>query len=129
MIVKIVWIVLLLVTSAVLLMGLPLNENPELLSYSSSRSDNGYDFSYSIDGQSRDEHAMIILQKDGDKEVEFLEIRGSYSFVGDDNHYYIVNYVSGIDGYRANLTISTLPDEETPKVPYIAPLVLKSLVG
>lgn len=71
---------------------------------------------------------MIVLKKDGDQNVEVLEIRGSYSFIGDDNRHYTVEYVSGIDGYRANQTVTSVAEKLPPSLA-IDPNTLKSLVG
>ncbi|XP_059613697.1 larval cuticle protein 65Ag1-like [Phlebotomus argentipes] len=122
--------VFLLLSVNVVALALPLNYYaPDLLTYSSSRNANGYDFSYStIDGQSRDEHGEILPLKDGENEIEVLEVRGSYSFTGDDNRIYTVNYVAGINGYHANTTITdAIPHEKV--TAFVAPIVLKSLVG
>ncbi|XP_059612613.1 uncharacterized protein LOC132259085 [Phlebotomus argentipes] len=93
---------------------------------SSVRSDNGYQFSYSTDDQSRDEHAVIVVHSDGGKAVEIFDVSGTYSFIGDDNRRYTVEYTAGINGYRANLVIS---DVTPPPVYHIDPNALKSLVG
>ncbi|XP_059612614.1 larval cuticle protein 65Ag1-like [Phlebotomus argentipes] len=125
MIVKLIFLMFMV---ALMAAGFPL-DSPQLLTYSSTRSDNGYQFSYSTDDQSRDEHAVVLLQKDGDKELEIFDVTGSYSFIGDDNRRYTVNYVAGVDGYRANMTISDLPAAGPPPILQIDPNALKSLVG
>ncbi|GAB0089973.1 hypothetical protein DMENIID0001_046030 [Sergentomyia squamirostris] len=120
MIVKSFWILL--------TYGLPVDQDSQLLSYSSFKSDNEYRFHYSTNDQSREEYASTVLRKEGDRAEEYLEIRGSYSFFAEDGRLYTVDYVAGINGYQANMTILEIP-EEPPKVAYISPTVLKSLVG
>ncbi|XP_059612611.1 endocuticle structural glycoprotein SgAbd-5-like [Phlebotomus argentipes] len=105
----------------------------DLLTYRSSRTDKGYDFSYSTsDGQSRDEHGEFHRKNYGDTDDdEYLEVRGSYSFIGDDNRIYTVHYTAGVNGYQAEVTVmDSFTPPSTPAPAFaIDPNALKSLVG
>uniref|UniRef100_A0A1B0CLL7 Putative endocuticle structural glycoprotein sgabd-1 n=1 Tax=Lutzomyia longipalpis TaxID=7200 RepID=A0A1B0CLL7_LUTLO len=122
-------IIILLAMTALLAAALPLDTSPDLLSYSATQNDNGYDFSFSTDDQTREEHGVLIprkiISKDAEEPEADLEVHGSYSYVGDDFQVYTVTYVAGVNGYRANITITPAQ----PEVAYIDPNALKSLVG
>ncbi|GAB0089976.1 hypothetical protein DMENIID0001_046060 [Sergentomyia squamirostris] len=122
-------VILLLATMVVVAIAAPQN----LISYSSSSNDNGYDFSYSTFDQSRDEHAVLVPRQGVAEPESDLSVQGSYSFTAEDGRLYTVTYVADVNGYRANLIISSgappPPAAGVPDTVGIDPNALKSLVG
>ncbi|GAB0089974.1 hypothetical protein DMENIID0001_046040 [Sergentomyia squamirostris] len=126
-------IIFLLTNAMLVVLAAPALYNPDLLTYSSSSSDQGYDFSYSTADQTREEHAVLVPRLGSAEPETDLSVRGSYSFYSDDGRLYTVNYIADSNGYRANVTISDSPKEPVstpvPAVVFIDPNALKSLVG
>ncbi|GAB0095379.1 hypothetical protein DMENIID0001_107550 [Sergentomyia squamirostris] len=122
-------IIFLLTNALLVVLGAPRpQEYSDLLTYSSSSSDQGYDFEYSTNDHTREEHGVLVPRVGSAGPETDLSVRGSYSFYSDSGRLYTVTYIADSNGYRANVIVE--PIGSTPVPEYgIDPNALKSLIG